>query len=157
MRKYGAWVGFCLLLAFIIGQSVASAIGENEQIDKQEIYGTIEAGYAAQYKIRGKQWAPEKMYDILTPYFTNNFLQVFTDENSGDTKASGGYLLKEKAPFSFGSATKVTYDDEHNLVYVYEKIEKKKVYEVVTLVKEQGKWKIGGYNAYETLPKEIVK
>lgn len=43
-----------------------------------------------------------KMIETLSPYFTDNFLQVFTDENSRSDKQSGEYLLPaKKAPFSF--------------------------------------------------------
>ena len=48
-----------------------------------------------------------KMIETLSPYFTDNFLQVFTDENSRSDKQSGEYLLPAKeAPFSFNSETK---------------------------------------------------
>ena len=41
-----------------------------------------------------------KMIETLSPYFTDNFLQVFTDENSRSDKQSGEYLLPAKeAPF----------------------------------------------------------
>lgn len=158
MRKYGAWLGFCLLLAFIIGQSVASAIGKEEKINKEEVFETIRKGYEAQYSIRGKHLSVEKMYDILTPYITDNFLQVFTDENSSDTKGGGSYLLDKKPPFSFSASTKIGYDKENGLLYVYERINKETpVHEVVILQKAEGKWKVGGYNSYETLPAEIQK
>lgn len=60
-----------------------------------------------------------KMIETLSPYFTDNFLQVFTDENSRSDKQSGEYLLPAKeAPFSFNSETKMSYDEEHK-IYMY--------------------------------------
>jgi hypothetical protein len=159
MRKYGAWLGFCLLLAFIIGQSVAVAIGKEEKISREDVFNTIHKGYEAQYSIRGKQLSIEKMYDVLTPYFTDNFLQVFTDENSDDTKSSGSYLLDKTPPFSFTSATKIRYDKEHELLYVYERVagQGEPMFKVVILQQDKGKWKMASYNEHEMLPTEIKK
>ncbi|MFD3447960.1 DUF3993 domain-containing protein [Microbacteriaceae bacterium 4G12] len=158
MRKYGAWIGFILLLIFIIGQSVAIATGKDEvKINKEEVFQTIQKGYEAQYAIRGKQLSMEKMYERLSPYFTDNFLQVFTDENSNDTKTSGNHLLSKKPPFSFTNQTKLAYDKEHGLLYVYERVDEKGtlIYEIIILQQDKKKWKLAGYHANEKLLTEI--
>ncbi|MFX3624063.1 MAG: DUF3993 domain-containing protein [Ectobacillus sp.] len=155
MKKYGLWIGFALLLAFIISQSVAIAIGKEEKIDRKAVFETIQRGYEVQYSIRGKKLSEEKMYTVLSPYFTDNFLQVFTDENSDNAKGSGNYLLPQQPPFSFSEKTKLVHDSEHGILYVYERINN--MYEIIVLQKQDEKWKLAGYYIKEALLEEIKK
>ena len=60
------------------------------------MFTTIQKGYETQFLIRGKHLPMNKMIETLSPYFTENFLQVFTDENSRSDKQSGEYLLPAK-------------------------------------------------------------
>ena len=97
------------------------------------------------------------MIETLSPYFTDNFLQVFTDENSRSDKQSGEYLLPAKeAPFSFNSETKMSYDEEHKNLYVYERT-KSGQYQIVTLKRDQDKWKLAGYHESQELLTEIKR
>lgn len=156
LKRYGAWIAFLLLLAIIVGQSVAIATDkENVKIHRAAVFDTIRKGYEAQYAIRGRKLSSETMYQKLSPYFTDNFLQVFTDENSDDTKGTGTYLLTKTAPFSFTSKTKTIYDQEHGLLYVYEHLKDKAIYEVVSLQQMDGTWKLAGYHSNKILLAEI--
>ncbi|EMA6341348.1 DUF3993 domain-containing protein [Bacillus cytotoxicus] len=158
MRKYGIWFVLFLCVAFLVGYSVTTVLGKEEmKVNQKEIFTTIQKGYEAQFSIRGKQLSMEKMYEVLSPYFTNNFLQVFTDENSNHDKQSGEYLLPTKeAPFSFSSQTKLAYNEEYRLLYVYER-GKNKQYQIVTLQKDDGRWKLAGYHESQELLTEITK
>ncbi|PEY41465.1 hypothetical protein CN354_06525 [Bacillus cereus] len=158
MRKYGIWFVLFLCVAFLVGYSVTTVLGKEEiKMDRKEVFTTIQKGYEAQFSIRGKHLSMGKMYDALSPYFTNNFLQVFTDENSNGDKRSGEYLLPTKeAPLSFTSQTKLAYDEEHRLLYVYERM-KNEQYQILTLQKEEGKWKLAGYHESQQLLTEMQK
>lgn len=156
MKKYGIWLGFFLLLVYIISQSMATAIGNDEKINREEIFQTIRKGYEAQYSIRDQHYSVEKMYDILSPYITDNFLQVFTDENHSRSKTSGAHLLTKVPPFTFTSSTSITFDKEHQLVYIYERNKSQSpVYQIVVMQKEKGIWKMASYTENEMLPSDI--
>ncbi|MEH7458765.1 hypothetical protein CON65_07140 [Bacillus pseudomycoides] len=158
MKKYGIWFVLFLCVAFLVGYSVTTVLGKEEtKVDRKEVFTTIQKGYEVQFSIRGKHLTVSKMYDALSPYFTDNFLQVFTDENSNDDKKSGEYLFPTKeAPFSFSSQTKLAYDEEHGLLYVYERT-KNEQYQIVTLQKDKGKWKLAGYHESQELLTEMKK
>ncbi|KFN01729.1 DUF3993 domain-containing protein [Bacillus clarus] len=158
MRKYGIWFVLFACVAFLVGYSVTTVLGKEEaNVDRKEVFTTIQKGYEAQFSIRGKRLPMDKMLDSLSPYFTNNFLQVFTDENSRNDKQSGEYLLPTKeAPFSFNSETKMSYDEEHRLLYVYERT-KNEQYQIITLQKDKGKWKLAGYHESQELLTEMKK
>ncbi|PHC41857.1 hypothetical protein COF01_04220 [Bacillus pseudomycoides] len=158
MRKYGIWFVLFLCVVFLVGYSVTTVLGKEEiKVDRKEVFTTIQKGYEVQFSIRGKHLSMGKMYDALSPYFTNNFLQVFTDENSNGDKQSGEHLLPTKeAPFSFTSQTKLAFDEEHGLLYVYEWV-KNEQYQIITLQKEEGKWKLAGYHESQELLIEMKK
>lgn len=157
MRKYGIWIVLFLFAAFVIGQSVTTVLGKEEtKYDQNEIFETIRKGYEAQFSIRGKRLSMNKMIDTLSPYFTENFLQVFTDENSQDEKRSAQYLLPtSEAPFTFSSKTKIVYNQEHDLLYVYEHNITNDKYQIITLQKDGDKWKLAGYHENKQLLSEI--
>lgn len=140
----------------MIGQSITTVLGKEEsEVNREEIFGTIQKGYEAQFSIRNKGLSMDKMYDTLSPYFTDNFLQVFTDENRDSVKQSGEYLFPTKeAPFSFQTVTKVVHDKKYGLLYVYERRENER-YQIITLQKEGEKWKIAGYHESKQLLSEI--
>lgn len=97
MKKYGIWFVLFICVAFLVGYSVTTVLGKEEvKVDRKEVFTTIQKGYETQFSIRGKQIPTNKMIETLSPYFTNNFLQVFTDENSRNEKQSGEYLLPKK-------------------------------------------------------------
>ena len=97
MKKYGIWFVLFICVAFLVGYSVTTVLGKEEvKVDRKEVFTTIQKGYETQFSIRGKQISMNKMIETLSPYFTNNFLQVFTDENSRNEKQSGEYLLQQK-------------------------------------------------------------
>lgn len=158
MKRYGILVVLFLCAIFIISQSITTVLGKGaDEINRQEIFGAIQKGYEVQFSIRSKDFPMDKMYDALSPYFTDNFLQVFTDENRDDVKRSGEYLFPTKeAPFSFQETTKIAYDEKYGLVYVYER-GKNDLYQIVTLQKEGEKWKIAGYHENKQLLLEIKK
>ncbi|PEC21248.1 DUF3993 domain-containing protein [Bacillus cereus] len=158
MRKYGIWFVLFVCVAFLVGYSVTTVLGKEElKIDRKEVFTTIQKGYETQFSIRGKHMPMNKMIETLSPYFTENFLQVFTDENSRSDKQSGEYLLPAKeAPFSFNSETKMSYDEEHKNLYVYERA-KSGQYQIVTLQRDQGKWKLAGYHESQELLTEIKR
>ncbi|WP_459499698.1 DUF3993 domain-containing protein [Bacillus sp. C1] len=158
MKKYGIWFVLFVCVAFLVGYSVTTVLGKEEvNVDRKEVFMTIQKGYEAQFSIRGKHLPMNKMIDVLSPYFTDNFLQVFTDENSRNDKQSGEYLLPTKeAPFSFHSATKMSYDEEHRLLYVYERT-KNEQYQIVTLQQDKGKWKVAGYHESQEVLTEMKK
>lgn len=157
MKKYGIWIVLFLFVAFVIGQGVTTVLGKEEtKIDQNEIFETIRKGYEAQFSIRGKRLSMDKMIDTLSPYFTDNFLQVFTDENGQDVKRSAQYLLPTKeAPFTFSSKTKIVYNQEHDLLYVYEHNITNDQYQIITLQKDGNKWKLAGYHENKQLLSEI--
>lgn len=158
MKKYGIWFVLFLCVAFLVGYSVTTVLGKEEtKVDRKEVFTTIQKGYEVQFSIRGTHLSMSKMIDALSPYFTDNFLQVFTDENSLDVKQSGEYLLPAKeAPFSFTSQTKLAYDEEHGNLYVYERA-KNEQYQIIILRKEAGKWKLSGYHENKQLLTEMKK
>lgn len=158
MRKYGIWFVLFLCVSFLVGYSVTTVLGQEEvKVNRKEVFTTIQKGYEIQFSIRGKQLSMENMYDALSPYFTDNFLQVFTDENGLDAKRSGDYLLPiREAPFSFTSQTKLAYDEKYGILYVYEKT-KNQQYQIVTLQKDAGKWKLSGYHESQQLLTEMKK
>ena len=97
MRKYGIWLVLFVCVAFLVGYSVTTVLGKEEvKVDRKEVFVTIQKGYESQFSIRGKRLPMNKMIETLSPYFTENFLQVFTDENSRSDKQSGEYLLPAK-------------------------------------------------------------
>ena len=97
MRKYGIWLVLFVCVAFLVGYSVTTVLGKEEvEVDRKEVFTTIQKGYETQFSIRGKHLPMNKMIETLSPYFTDNFLQVFTDENSRSDKQSGEYLLPAK-------------------------------------------------------------
>ncbi|MCP8970881.1 DUF3993 domain-containing protein [Ectobacillus ponti] len=155
MRKYGAWIGICVLLVLIISQSVAAFGKDQPEIKRESIFAVIQKGYAMQASLHGKKMSVDKMAKQLAPYFTDNFLQVFTDENEGDAKGGGGYLLPQKPPFSFSEQTKLAYHKQHSLLYVYEK--GKDGYEIVTMQQSGGTWKMAAYHVSDELLPEIQK
>lgn len=158
VKRYGILVVLCLCAIFMVSQSITTVLGkEEDRINRQEIFRLIQKGYEAQFSIRSKGLPMDEMYDTLSPYFTDNFLQVFTDENRDDVKQSGEYLFPTKeAPFSFQSTTKIAYDEKYGLVYVYERGDND-LYQIVTLQKEGEKWKIAGYHENKQLLSEIKK
>ncbi|AJI03222.1 TPA: DUF3993 domain-containing protein [Bacillus tropicus] len=158
MRKYGIWLVLFVCVAFLVGYSVTTVLGKEEvKVDRKEVFTTIQKGYESQFSIRGNHLPMNKMIETLSPYFTENFLQVFTDENSRSDKQSGEYLLPAKeAPFSFHSETKMAYDEEHKILYVYERA-KSGQYQIVTLQRDQGKWKLAGYHESQELLTEIKR
>ncbi|GAA3322838.1 hypothetical protein GCM10020331_044310 [Ectobacillus funiculus] len=64
------------------------------------------------------------------------------------------YLLTQHH-FSFTSETKMIYDQEHGLLYVYEHLKDKAIYEVVSLQQMEGTWKLAGYHSNKILLAEI--
>lgn len=97
MRKYGIWLVLFVCVAFLVGYSVTTVLGKEElKVDRKDVFTTIQKGYETQFSIRGKHLPMNKMIETLSPYFTDNFLQVFTDENSRSDKQSGEYLLPAK-------------------------------------------------------------
>jgi hypothetical protein len=120
--------------------------------NREAVFETIRKGYEAQASIRGKNLSMENMYNKLSPYFVDTFLQVFTDENSGVSK---GYLLAKKAPFSFDGKTKIVHDKQYDLLYVYERVKTK--YEVITMQRDRNVWKMAGYYSNKKLLPEIQK
>ncbi|CAM4035154.1 DUF3993 domain-containing protein [Bacillus manliponensis] len=158
VKRYGILVVLFLCVVFMIGQSITTVLGKEEgEVNREEIFATIQKGYEAQFSIRNKGLSMDQMYDKLSSYFTDNFLQVFTDENSTNAKQSGEYLFPTReAPFSFQAETKVVQDKKYGLLYVYEK-NKNERYQIVTLQKEGEKWKIAGYHESKQLFLEIQK
>ncbi|WP_438285290.1 DUF3993 domain-containing protein [Bacillus cereus] len=156
VKRYGVSIVLFLCVVCMIEQSMTTVFGKEEnEVNREEIFGTIQQGYEAQFSIRNKELSMDKMYDTLSPYFTHNFLQVFTDENSDSGKQHGEYLFPTKeTPFSFQAETKVVHDKKYGLLYVYER-GKNKCYQIVTLQKEEGNWKIAGYHESKQLLSEI--
>ncbi len=50
----------------------------------------------------------------------------------------------------------MSYDEEHKILYVYERA-KSGQYQIVTLQRDQGKWKLAGYHESQELLTEIKK
>ncbi|MBO9130356.1 DUF3993 domain-containing protein [Bacillus sp. 165] len=142
-----------LLCAVLLIAYQGISLAQSEAIFKKSaVYETIRKGYEEQASIRNKNLSMDTMYSKLSPYFVDTFLQVFTDENSGVNK---GYLFSKKAPFSFDGKTKIAYDKQYDLLYVYERVKGK--YEVITMQKDQGSWEMAGYYKSEKLLPEIQK
>ncbi|NWK68985.1 DUF3993 domain-containing protein [Bacillus paramycoides] len=142
--------GGCTLTIFGLTKVIGK---EQTEINRTDVFSVIKDSYEAQYSIRDKNMSSQKIYDYLSPYFTNNFVQVFLDENNDGAKNSSNHLFTRKPPLTFTKDTKLVYDEIHNILYVYEK--KDKSYEIIELQKENSYWKQAGYHSSSTLLTEI--
>lgn len=180
VKRYKFLIVLFLCVVCMIGKSITTVFGKEEtavnreeivrtiqagydaqfgkektEVDREGIFRTIQTGYDVQFSIRNQELSMVQMYDMLSPYFTHNFLQVFTDENSDSGKQHGEYLFPTKeTPFSFQAKTKIVHDTKYGLLYVYER-GKNECYQMITLQKEGANWKIAGYHENKQLLSEI--
>ncbi|WP_162595847.1 DUF3993 domain-containing protein [Bacillus sp. CGMCC 1.16541] len=159
-----------LLFISVIGIQTVTAETTVKQPSRNEVFTTLHQAFQAQLQLGNDHRTKEEAEKLLQPHFQQPYITKFLDENI--TQEAQGYItygtdfaLYYIPYFSYDENTKMKYNQQKNIVYVYEHfpaIEDGPVsygehYECIVLKQEQGVWKVSDYSYNETLPKEITK
>ncbi|PLS16498.1 hypothetical protein CVD28_15540 [Bacillus sp. M6-12] len=135
-----------------------------EGIHNDSIFSKLEEAFLVQLALSDKPRSWEDIEGMLDPYFTKNFTAEFMKGNIMEFEGgyavpgsdfAGGYIPY----FSYSDRTKVIQDKTSEKLYVQEKFKKTEGgpinensrFETITLIKENGIWKIDeiSYNSKE--------
>jgi Protein of unknown function (DUF3993) len=147
-----------LLIFFVFVFVSFSVAQESTSVSRDEVLKVVKEGITAEEDVIKKKLNVEAAEKALSPHLTSTGLQAFLDDNipqSGSKSYSKENLANYTPKFSYDDKTKVVYDKEHGLVYVYEQI--KGEYYTIMVMKEKDKWKITGYNVNKKLLPEVER
>lgn len=153
----------CVFIMFMPGYSKA----ETANSERDEIFSALKAGFEAQVSLSEEPRSKQEIKDILTPFFTEDYLKLFWEENvveeNGKYVTYGSDFAQYYIPFyNFSDATEVV--KEGNKAYVFEffpesadgPVGYESHYEGLLLIKEDGNWKVSKY-LYNQIPESILK
>ena len=143
-------------------QPIAAEITE----ERGEIIELLHNAFDAQVSLSEQDRSLEEVKAILSPYFTDRYMELFLAENLVETNGKYGTLGSDFAEyfipfFEFSTKTKIaTYN---NQLYVYEyfpengdgPVSYPSHYEGLLLDKVAGKWKVSEY-LYDNIPQEVL-
>ena len=142
-------------------------IGKVNKLDKEEVFTLLQTTRTIQEDITNKYYTYEQLYNKLSPYVTDSYFQAFFDTHI--TKTEKGYIALGTdvnglyiPKFSYSNKTKISYDEQNNLIYIYEKMPNMNEpvfhpshYEYVVLSKEGNTLKVSGILQSKELLTEV--
>lgn len=133
---------------------------------REEVLNFLKKAFQAQVSLSEQERNLEEITGILTPYFSNEYLNLFLSENLVETNGQfitfGSDFAQYYIPFfHFSSKTKVIKDGSR--IYVFEHfpasgdgpVTYDSHYEGLLLEKMAGQWKVKEY-LYDNIPKHIL-
>lgn len=157
-----------ITLFFIISFMIPSiAKAESDLLNKQAVYQYLQAAFHSQVSLSEKHRSMVEVRDILSPYFTDEYNELFLEENlvseNGKYITYGSDFVIYFIPFfSYSEETKVVWDKDH--IYAFEFFPKtdegpvsyNSHYEGVRIDKVDGTWKVAEF-LYDNIPAEIIE
>jgi hypothetical protein len=142
-------------------------VGKVNKLDREEVFTLLQTTRIIQEDITNKYHTYEQLYNKLSPYVTDSYFQAFFDTHVTQTEkgyialgtdVSGLYIPK----FSYSNKTKISYDEQNNLIYIYEKMPSmtepvihSSHYEYVVVSKEGNTLKVSGILQSKELLTEV--
>ncbi|MGM7682729.1 DUF3993 domain-containing protein [Cytobacillus sp. Hm23] len=135
---------------------------------KESIINHLQDAFNTQVSLSEDYRTHEEITELLSLYFNDEFMNQFISENV--VQEEGGYITlgtdfaRYYIPFfSYTDQTVVTYDIQLQQIYIYEYfLEENNIlftspdhYEIVTLSKVEGEWKVVGIESSESKPRRI--
>ncbi|WP_052948853.1 DUF3993 domain-containing protein [Mesobacillus campisalis] len=163
----GRLVRFLLPCLLFWGLAVPLQASANTQPDREEVFSILESAFEAQVSLSEKVRTLAEVDDVLNPYFTEEYKQMFLEENlveeDGHYFTYGSDFALYYIPFyQFSEETKVVaigdslYIVEHFPATEDGPVSYESHYEGVQLVNEDGSWKVAAY-WYDDLPAEVME
>jgi hypothetical protein len=142
-------------------------VGKVNKLDREEVFTLLQTTRIIQEDITNKYHTYEQLYNKLSPYVTDSYFQAFFDTHVTQTEkgyialgtdVSGLYIPK----FSYSNKTKISYDEQNNLIYIYEKMPSmtepvihSSHYEYAVVSKEGNSLKVSGILGSKELLTEV--
>ncbi|PLR97466.1 DUF3993 domain-containing protein [Bacillus sp. T33-2] len=156
-----------ILLAILVLIVPVQPSAETTLSDRESVFEFLGQAFEAQVSLSEKDRTAAEVDQVLQPYFTNRYKQMFIQENVISTGGSYRTYGSDFAPYfipfyAFSDATKVVHMD--NEIYVLEyfpasdegPVSFDSHYEGIKLVKEKGEWKVADY-FYDGLPDKVIQ
>lgn len=154
---------WALLLLLLIGQ-VHFIQAENVSMSRKETFSFLQDALSAQLSLGDKFRTENEIADVLSPFFTNDYQQLFINEHVF-SEPEGLILYGTDVTdffipmFSYDNNTKIMTGANKMIVYEYflpqlegSVVWDKPHYESITITKTTDGWKISGYNISEDKP-----
>ncbi|TYR79867.1 DUF3993 domain-containing protein [Priestia megaterium] len=150
-----------ICLTFIVSPARAEVDGKT----RNEIFMVLHEAFQAQLRLANQYYSKEQAVETLKPYFKEEYVRKFLNENlvqkaQGYTVEGADFALYSIPYFSYDEQTKVAVHPSMNKAYVYEyfpavqdgPVSYGAHYEMLTLNKENGKWKVSAFTYSEQKP-----
>lgn len=154
---------WALVFFLLIGQ-VQFIKAENEPLTKDETFLFLQDAFLAQLSLGDNYRTPEEVSQILSPFFTDHYQQLFNTEHLFSEPEGlimyGTDVMDYFIPlYSYDENTKVMTTSNKIIVYEYflpqiegSVIWDKPHYEVLTITRSNGDWQISDYEISEEKP-----
>jgi hypothetical protein len=101
---------------------LGTLVASEDDINKEELFKSIGQAFEAQVSIGQDTYSKKEIVEILSPYFTDSFIQKFMDENVVEYEGKYSVLGSDFAPnyipyFSYSDLTRVSNAEEGLVVY----------------------------------------
>jgi len=165
MRTFIYKVVFIFFISFFAFHFIG--LGKVNKVDREEVFALLHTTRNIQEEFTNKYYTYEQLYNKLSPFVTDSFFQAFTDTHI--TQTSKGYIALGTdvnglyiPKFSYSNGTKISYDEQNDLIYIYEKMPNindasnhPSHYEYVVISKEDNKLKVSGILQSKELLTEV--
>ncbi len=155
-----------MILSLFLSNSVVATNNEENRQVRDEIIERIMNAFDAQVALSEMPRTKEEMKKIIYPYFTDEFVERYLQENSHEV--NGKYIVygtdspTDTIPFfSYNEATKVIVEESSIIVYEFfpssndGPVSYSDHYELVYLQNLEGEWKVNEINPFVENPEFI--
>lgn len=157
-------ITFFLLVALLM--IPVSAHANSTFVNRGQVLEFLQEAFQAQVKLSEKERSQKEIEDILSPYFSKQYQELFFKENL--VEMDGKYIIfgSDFAPyyipfFQFSDRTKVASFNHKFYVYEYfpgnveGPVSYKSHYEGILIEQFAGVWKVSDY-LYDNIPDEVI-
>ncbi|AQX55374.1 DUF3993 domain-containing protein [Priestia flexa] len=154
MKKVVASIIIFLCVVCLYTPAQAEVDGDT----RNEIFTALHEAFQAQLRLTNEHYSKEKAMNTLLPYFEKSYAEKFLDDNmvqeaQGYTVYGSDFALHYIPYFSYDEQTKVAVHPSMQKAYVFEYFPAVKDgpvsyvghYEMLTLTRHEGKWKVSGF------------
>lgn len=155
-----------LLLLVVLLLIPLSPNAKDNLSNKQDVFSFLQDAFQAQTSLSDHIRSKEEIIDVLSPYFSANYQNMFWDENIFE---EDGQFVTYGSDFAFYYIPFFDYSDETKVVissdsiYVLQffpsttdgPVSYADHYEAIILKKMDGGWKVDQY-LYDNIPKSII-
>lgn len=154
-----------ILLFFIFIGQVQFIYAENEQMTKNKTFSFLKEAFLTQLSLGDHYRTFDEVSDVLSPYFTNDYQQLFLNEHifvepEGYIMYGTDVMFYFIPDYSFDANTKMLTSSNKIIIYEYflpqfegSVIWEKPHYKAITIIKTKSGWKISDYSISLETPK----